>query len=284
MTIYRGAYYSATSCKSGARPGTDALVSWFLGAYSGRNARNLGTYACKRLGSGWSIHAERRAADLGTAPYGGVDSDWGWAFANAVRLNSAELGVQLVILGRQVWSCRYPDSGWRSYTGEYHGHAHVELIPSASTSLTAAKIQSTIGGGGPLGGEDMFAKFGDSGNTVRYLQYRLNNVGHSVGTVDGDYGAATAKALAAAVKAWNGTVTDGKTYGPAQMIYVDALWSRKFGGAGATGPAGPAGPAGPQGPPGPAGMAGPAGKDGALSGVLVVEGGTLNVTTQEEGT
>lgn len=144
--IYRGTYYAAAGCDDAPRSGTDALVSWYLGAYRSKGASNLGTYACKRLGSGWSIHAERRAADLGTAPYGGVDSEWGWALVNALRLHSAELGVQLIILGRKVWSCRYPDSGWRSYTGEYHGHTHVELTPAASKSLTVARIQQIIGG------------------------------------------------------------------------------------------------------------------------------------------
>lgn len=147
MSIYRGPYYSATGCDSSPKPGTNALMSWFLGAYASRGAANLGTYACKRLGSGWSIHAERRAADLGTAPYGGVDSDWGWNLANALRLNSAELGIQCIILGRRIWSCSYPDAGWRNYTGEYHGHAHVELIPSAARNLTAARIEEVIGGG-----------------------------------------------------------------------------------------------------------------------------------------
>lgn len=146
MSIYRGPYYSAKGCDSSARSGTNALVSWYLGAYKARGAANLGTYACKRLGSGWSIHAERRAADLGTSPYGGVDSSWGWALANALRLNSAELGIQLIILGRKVWSAKYPDSGWRTYTGEYHGHAHVELTPSASRSLTVATIQRVLSG------------------------------------------------------------------------------------------------------------------------------------------
>lgn len=152
MTTYRGPYYSAKGCDSRSRSGTTALVSWYLGAYSSRGAANLGTYACKRLGSGWSIHAERRAADLGTAPYGGVDSDWGWRLANALRLNSAELGVQLIILGRKVWSCSYPDAGWRNYTGDYHGHMHVELTPDASRNLTATRIQSVIGGTGGGGG------------------------------------------------------------------------------------------------------------------------------------
>lgn len=146
MSIYRGPYYSADGCDSSAKPGTDALVSWYLGAYRSQGATNLGTYVCKRLGSGWSIHAERRAADLGTSPYGGVDSAWGWALVNALRLNSAELGIQLIILDHKVWSCRYPDSGWRGYSGEYHGHTHVELTPQAAQTLTVAKIQRIIGG------------------------------------------------------------------------------------------------------------------------------------------
>jgi hypothetical protein len=146
MSIYRGRYYAASGCDSRARPGTDALMSWFLGAYRSRGAANLGTYACKRLGSGWSIHAERRADDLGTAPYGGVDSTWGWALANALRLNSHELGIQLLILGRRIWSCNFPDSGWRNYSGEYHGHIHGELIPSAADTLTAARIEKIIHG------------------------------------------------------------------------------------------------------------------------------------------
>lgn len=149
MTIYRGTYYSAQGCDSSARSGTNALMSWYLGAYVARKAANLGTYACKGLGSGWSIHAERRAADMGTAPYGGVDSTWGWALANALRLHSAELGIQCLILGRKIWSCTYPDAGWRNYTGEYHGHIHVELTPNSSRTLTVAKIQAALTEGRP---------------------------------------------------------------------------------------------------------------------------------------
>jgi hypothetical protein len=144
MSIYRGPYYPATGCDSSPRSGTNALMSWYLGAYRNRNAANLGTYACKRLGSGWSIHAERRAADLGTSPYGGVDSTWGWALANFLRLNSNELGIQCIILGRRIWSCSYPDAGWRSYGGEHHGHMHVELTPHASQNLTISTIEGLI--------------------------------------------------------------------------------------------------------------------------------------------
>lgn len=184
MTIYRGTYYSAKSCKSANRTGTIALVAWYVGAYQSRGAAGLGTYACKVLGTGWSIHAERRAADLGTVPYGGADSAWGWKLADALRLNSAELGIQCIILGHKIWSCRYPDAGWRIYHGQHHGHLHVELTPAASTSLTAAKIQNIIGGVR----DNMLVKEGDSGEQVRFWQYVLKDLGFDPGVIDGEYG------------------------------------------------------------------------------------------------
>lgn len=218
MSIYRGRYFSASGCDGGARPGTNALMSWYLGAYADRGAANLGTYACKRLGSGWSIHAERRAADLGTAPYGGVDSTWGWALANALRLDSAELGVQLIILGRRVWSCTQPDAGWRSYGGEYHGHAHVELTPSAADSLTAAEIERRIGGGGgttvpvPSGSPLLRREPMSTGGRVRQLQVALNEAAGAGLKVDGDYGPKTEAAVEAFQRA-AGLGVDG-IYGP----------------------------------------------------------------------
>jgi hypothetical protein len=282
VTIYRGPYYAASGCDSSGRAGTNALVSWYLGAYGGRGARNLGTYACKRLGSGWSIHAERRAADLGTSPYGGVDSDWGWLLVNALRLNSAELGVQLIILGRKVWSCRYPDSGWRDYTGEYHGHTHVELTPAASKSLTPARIQSVIGGAsGSPGGGEMLVRKGDSSEEVKFWQYVLIDLGVSPGEIDGVYGAK----MEAAVNAFR------KRHDLGNLTYIsgwqgwtmlrDVITKR----AGARGPAGPPGLTGPPGPPGAPGAhgapgpQGPAGQDGALTGALSIRGGVLEVTT-----
>lgn len=156
MSIYRGPYFSATGCTGSARPGARALQSWYTGAYGAMGAANLGIYACKSLGSGWSIHAEGRAADLGTAPYNNPSGsgsgrwpDWGWDLMNALRLNSAELGIQLIIFRRKIWSCTQPDAGWRDYTGSnpHDGHGHVELIPTAAANLTAARIEEVIGGG-----------------------------------------------------------------------------------------------------------------------------------------
>lgn len=197
-----------------------------------------------------------------------------------------------LIYNGRIWS---RTDGWktRTYTGSNKHTQHLHL--SGDYTQTADNWRGTLGlaslmgqGGGSLpGGDWMFCKHGDKGEHVRYLQYRLQNVGFPVGSTgaDGDYGDNTAKALAAAVKSHNGSTTDGRNYGAAQMIYVDALWSKKYAAGAPAGPAGPPGPAGergPAGPEGPAGPAGPPGKDGELSGVLTVQGGTLTVTTGEE--
>lgn len=195
MGIYRGTYYSAWGCSGFARPGAKALMSWYLGAYKSRGAANLGIYVCKRLGSGYSIHGDGRACDIGTAPYGGVDSTWGWALANALRLNSAELGIQLIILGSRVWSCKQPDAGWRKYGGAYHGHAHVELTPSAARSLTVAKIQGRIGGSSSTPSTGLVPtpplRENDFGPRVGHLQRSLNEALGLKLAVDDDYGPAT---------------------------------------------------------------------------------------------
>lgn len=206
MSIYRGKYYSASSCTGSARTGAKALMSWYLGAYGNRGAANLGIYVCKRLGSGWSIHGEGRAGDLGTAPYnrpGGNWPDWGWALANALVANSKELGVQLVIFNGRVWSCRYPDSGFRKYKGTdpHDGHLHVELTPESAASLTVAKIQSILGGAGAspeLSGGIMLPKQGDESTTVGYWQDILDSLGYTL-KIDDDYGPKTT----AAVRAWH---------------------------------------------------------------------------------
>lgn len=203
MSIYRGTYYSASSCTGSARPGAKALMSWYLGAYSNRGAANLGIYVCKRLGSGYSIHGHGRACDLGTKPYnnpGGNWPTWGWALANALLNNSKELGIQLIIFRGKVWSCRYPDSGFRKYTGfdPHDGHMHVELIPATAASLTVDRIERTIGGSNAspsvptTGAPDPTLREGDIGPRVGQLQRALNEALDLDLAVDDDFGPAVA--------------------------------------------------------------------------------------------
>jgi len=187
----------------------------------------------------------------------------------------------LIYKGR-IWA---RSDGWktRTYTGANKHPEH--LHASGDYTQTADNWTGSLGLA-TIGGQEMFVQFGASGNAVRYLQYRLHNLGFSVGTVDGDYAAKTAAAVAAAVKEFNGRLTDGKNYGPAEAIYLDVMWAQKYGGGGTPGPAGPQGPPGVPGQPGAPGQRGETGppgvpgRDGTLSGVLTVRGGTLDVSTE----
>lgn len=146
MALQRG-YTPAKSCTGSATPGGKALMSWYLGAYRSQGAADLGVYVCKGIAgsTSTSVHAEGRAADLGTKPY--RRPAYGKALANALVNHSLELGIQCVIHDRKIWSSSYPDAGWRDYLGEPHdGHLHVELTWAAARTLTAARIEQVIGG------------------------------------------------------------------------------------------------------------------------------------------
>jgi hypothetical protein len=235
MAIYRGTYYSASSCTGSARPGAKALMSWYLGAYGSRGAANLGIYVCKRLGSGYSIHGHGRACDMGTAPYdnpGGNWPDWGWALANALRLNSAELGIQLIIFNGKVWSCRYPDSGFRNYGGDdpHDGHMHVELIPETAESLTVPKIQSVLGGATPHEGVmSMLCKKGDKGPVVGALQIQLAYLGFYTGEKDNDYGPKTSAGVLAMRRSVGSGVDNGDDFDRWAYAQLQQANAKKFG-------------------------------------------------------
>ncbi len=145
MSILSGGYTPAYSCLSGPTPGAQALMAWHLGAYADVGAANLGIYNCKRIAGStvWSLHAEGRAADLGTAPY--RNHPWLDHEAEVLRLHSAELGIQCLIHARRIWSSSYPYAGWRPYDGESHdGHIHAELTWHAARNLTVSTINNVL--------------------------------------------------------------------------------------------------------------------------------------------
>jgi hypothetical protein len=149
MGTYRG-YEPASGDSGGPSRGNLALTEWFLDNYESRRGANLGIYVPKRLGSGWSLHAEGRASDLGTKPYD--HPSWGWELANLLKDHSLELGIQCIIFNEHIWSGSYPDSGWREYNGSdpHNGHLHVELSKKSAKTQTKARIESVLGstGGG----------------------------------------------------------------------------------------------------------------------------------------
>ncbi|MEU5945146.1 hypothetical protein ABZ793_06235 [Micromonospora sp. NPDC047465] len=201
---------------------------------------------------------EHRAIDVMLGPafsradaYGLID--------NLVGDPGSRARLFYIIFDGFIWS---RSSGWtkRAFDGDPHrDHPHI--------SGWAADDENAAGWPAVDGGDsDMFSRRGDQGEHVRYLQYQLKNVNPTisnlVGAVDGKYGDATARGLAALVKLHNGRTVDGKVFGPAEKIYLESQLARKWGGGGQPGPQGPAGPQGERGPAGPKGDPGPQGRPG----------------------
>lgn len=223
---------------------------------------------------------EVRAVDITQRLVPGSAVDWMERLVQFIVL-MARAGTYVpfryIIYKGRIWA---RSDGWRTrtYTGQnrHDRHAHFsgdysQKADNWDGTLGLASLRSPVI---PREGDEMFAKLGDENDKVIYLQYRLNNLGHPVGIVDGRYQTKTAAALAAAIRGYNGQVIDGKTYGPAQMIYLDVLWARRYGG-------GRDGQDGRDGTNGLNGRDGVDGKDGTFSGVLEITGGRLTAAPVE---
>lgn len=137
-------YVPARFIAKGPQPGNVAFMSWYLGAYGSKGGKNLGIYNPRSvLGTNTlSLHAEGRADDFGTP----IENVWSWNLADWMRLNSKELGIQLVIHRDKIWSCSRPKDGWRAYSGasRHWDHIHMELRPWAAQNRTIADIKAVV--------------------------------------------------------------------------------------------------------------------------------------------
>jgi flagellar protein FlgJ len=97
----------------------------------------MGIFNCRNVrgGSTLSLHAEGRAIDI--APY---SRSQGTAISRYLLSRASELNVQEIIYYRQIWSARYPNAGWRNYTGSnpHTDHVHIGLnwLGAGSMNLT----------------------------------------------------------------------------------------------------------------------------------------------------
>lgn len=139
---------AGTVCSKGPQPGATALMMWLLGSYP--EAKSLGIFNCRptRGGTKLSLHGEGRALDVAFPLTKYEDANpTGTALAHRLVAHADELGVQLVIFNRKIWSANRANENWRAYTGSagpHLDHLHVELCWDAAKNLTGPKIQRVL--------------------------------------------------------------------------------------------------------------------------------------------
>ena len=193
---------AATRCVGSAQPGARALMKWCLTEYPGA-AYNLGIYNCRPVlgGAAMSGHAEGRAADVGFPLVDGKANPAGHRMVQRLRPHADELGIQVIIFDRRIWSAKSPGRGGRPYTGvhPHRDHAHIELTRRAAGRLTVATIRHVLEA---VGDARPVLRQGDRGPAVRRLQAALRV------NVDGSFGPVTEAALNR-FKARHGLPRDG---------------------------------------------------------------------------
>lgn len=206
-----------------------------------------------------------------------------WVYGDSLKGLGYPLWASSYVSGTAGYRALYPgdsSSRWGAYSGQtpailqYTSSATIGNQTTCDANAfrgTLAQLASLVtpGSSQQQGVSALFCEYGDSGEAVKALQVRLDNLGYYSGTVDGIYGAGTKSALRAACLKVNPTTTaDGSSYNAWTIFYIDVLMNRKYG-VGQVGPQGPAGPAGPPGPIGPQGAPGPQGPQG-LPGTLTL--------------
>lgn len=216
MAIYNG-YAGAKTCTKGPATGAKGAMSWFLAKYEGHGGRNSGIYNCRNVrGSSrtTSLHGEGRAADFGLKWYDSIAVFE--AFAEQLRLNSAELGIQCIIFNRKIFSGGYKNKGWQKYNGvnPHTDHLHVEFSWAAAersvedtVALWEKELSGKITGNvtpqtsvpkvtkQPTDYTDLVVDGAFGKKSVEAFQILMRAVGHYNRAVDGDFGYYTVIAL-----------------------------------------------------------------------------------------
>lgn len=125
--------FSESKCTSGFTPGAQSLSNLIMKAYS-PPVTSVGGFSCRQNTNddSVSIHGVGRALDImidSTTPKG---KEVGDRIRNLMINNAEQIGVQLVIWDRHIWSVN--NKGWRVYDGPnpHIDHLHVEINIKAS--------------------------------------------------------------------------------------------------------------------------------------------------------
>lgn len=218
MAIFNG-YTGAKSCTKGPASGAKGAMSWFLAAFKDLNGRNSGIYNCRPVRGSTrttSLHGEGRAVDFGLKYAEDIPAYD--RFAEQLRLNSTELGIQCIIFNRKIFSGGYESKGWHRYTGvnPHTDHLHVEFSWTAArrsvddtVALWEKELRGkTTGVVNPQGNtakpavekyptdyKDLAVDGVFGKQSVKAFQILMRAVGYYNRAVDGDFGFYTVIAL-----------------------------------------------------------------------------------------
>ena len=137
---YTGApsYNGGRNCGGGLLAGTRTLGNYLVDNFVG--ARYFQGYNCRRIrgGQGMSVHGTGRALDVFVPlDRGQADNDLGDPIANWLVEHAEEVGVQLIIWDRTLWSgTRNPHTRYYGGSHPHHDHLHIELTPTAAAEGT----------------------------------------------------------------------------------------------------------------------------------------------------
>lgn len=135
-----GPWRGTSGCGGSFSQGASFLKTWVKDAYP--QVTSVGGYSCRRIrgGSSMSVHATGRAIDIHfPLDRGQADNGLGDPVANYFLEHADEMGVQLIIWDRSIWSSsRSGTARFREYTGQHphHDHIHLELTPEAAQKRT----------------------------------------------------------------------------------------------------------------------------------------------------
>lgn len=216
---------------------------------------------------------EVRAIDVDTDLVPGSAIDWAEVLVQfVVQLARAGIYVpfRYFIYKGRIWRRA---NGWKTevYTGSNQHTEHVHF--SGDYTEKADEWTGSLGLRSLRGG-DMLIRQGDTGEQVMFWQRLMNYIGYSVGDVDGDYG----PKMAAAINKFR-RVVGGAT---ADISYLSGwqAWTMLANAIGKLAREQVADalselPAPKDGAPGKDGEPGRDGRDGVLSGILTITGGTF---------
>ncbi len=139
---YTGApsWSGGRNCSGSLTAGARALGRYLVENFAG--ARSFQGYACRQIrgSSGMSVHGTGRALDIFVPlDRGAADNDLGDPIGDWLIANADQIGIQLVIWDRTIWSgSRRAGSKARYYSGAHphHDHLHIELTPDAARQRT----------------------------------------------------------------------------------------------------------------------------------------------------